>query len=141
MGLTVAAMLLFTLGAGRSPPDAIRARVLAFYRDDRAHHWPDVLDHFTVGKVAARWPTPTGDPRWMRAAPPDQAAPCVSSPADAPFRMSLAEVGRWARVFVTWCATGGTDEVWLVLIGADWRIARLLRDVPRLAYRAPFAPC
>ncbi len=43
------AALASLLLPGRSPQDAIRARVLAFYRDDRAHRWPDVLDHFSVG--------------------------------------------------------------------------------------------
>ncbi len=120
----------------------MRARVLAFYRDDRAHRWPDVLEHFTVGKIAARWPAPTGDPAWTGATPPDRTVPCVSSPGDPGSRMSIGVVGRWARVFVTWCDTGGTDEVWLLRIGQDWKIARLRRDVSRLeAYRAPFAPC
>ena len=140
MGPNAVALLFLTLAPESAPPDAIRARVLAFYRDDRAHGWPDVLDHFTVGKVAARWPAPTGDPRWTRAAPPDDTVACASGADDPSFRMSIAEVDRWARVFVTWCGTGGTDEVWLVLIGGDWKIARLLRDVPRLAYRAPVAP-
>jgi hypothetical protein len=143
MGASAAAALLVTLILGNGPaPDVIRARVLAFYRDDRAHRWPDVLDHFTVGKIAARWPAPSDDPAWTRATPPDGAVPCVSSRGDAPSRMSIDVVGRWARVFVTWCDTGSTGEVWLLRIAEEWKIARLTRDVPRLdAYRAPFAPC
>ncbi len=137
-----AALLVTLLSGNATPQDAIRARVLAFYRDDRAHRWPDVLEHFTVGKIAARWPAPSGDPAWTRAAPPGGTVPCVSSRGDAPSRISIAVVGRWARVFVTWCDSGATDEVWLLRIGAEWKIARLTRDVPRLdAYRAPFAPC
>lgn len=142
MGLSVAALLFSALSLGNTPPGAIRARVLAFYRDDRAHRWPDVLDHFTVGKIAARWPAPSDDPAWTRAAPPAGAAPCDSSRADAPSRMTITVVGRWARVFVTWCRSGSTDEVWLLEIASDWMIARLTRDVPRLdAYGAPAAPC
>lgn len=121
--------LFVTAVLGVAPPrDVVRARVLAFYRDDRAHRWPDVLDHFTVGKMAARWPAPTEDPAWVGASPPDAAVPCLSpSRDDRPFRMSISLVGRWARVFVTWCDTGSTDEVWLLRLGEEWRIARLTR--------------
>lgn len=121
--------VLMTLLAGSLPPqDAVRARVLAFYRDDGAHRWPDVLDHFTVGKIAARWPAPTGDPAWVGASPANAAVPCLSpSQGDRRSRMSITLVGRWARVFVTWCDTGSTDEVWLLRLGVEWRIARLTR--------------
>lgn len=115
----------------QAPDSAIRSRVLAFYRDDRAHRWPDVLNHFTVGKVAARWPAPTGASTWVRAAPAPEAEPCTSTWQDAPHRMSVARVDRWARVFITWCDAAATDEVWLVQIGAEWKIARLERNVRR----------
>lgn len=141
MPLSIAAVLCLTLVPGPPPPDPIRARVFAFYRDDRAHRWPDVLDHFTMGKIAARWPAPSDDPAWARAARPDASAPCDSSRDDLPSRTATTVVGRWARVFVTWCGSGSTDEVWLLRIGSDWKIARLVRAVPRLgAYGAPLVP-
>ncbi len=117
--------------APRPTPEAtIRARVLAFYRDDRAHHWPDVLDHFTVGKIAARWPPPVSDSVWLAAAPARDAKACEPAEGVPPSRMSITTVDRWARVFVTWCdARAATDEVWLLRIGQDWKIARLVRDV------------
>ena len=42
-----------------SAEDAIRTELLEFYRDYRADYWPDVLDHFWVGKITARWTAPT----------------------------------------------------------------------------------
>lgn len=113
----------------QAPDSAVRSSVLAFYRDDRAHRWPDVLNHFTVGKVAARWPAPTGASTWVHAAPAPEAEPCRSTWLDAPHRMAVARVDRWARVFITWCDAAVTDEVWLVQIGAAWKIARLERNV------------
>ncbi len=120
------AVLLGVLPAADNP---IRARVLAFYSDDRAHRWPDVLEHFTVGKVAARWPAPLSDPAWIAATPSPDDEVCEPANGVPPSRMSITSVGRWARVFVTWCDTGATDEVWLLRIGEAWKIARLVRDV------------
>src|SRR5207244_9283965 len=34
-----------------TPEAAIRAQVQGFYHDDRDNRWPDVLDHFWVGKI------------------------------------------------------------------------------------------
>jgi hypothetical protein len=34
---------------------------------------------------------------------------------------------RWARVFVTRCGAGTSDEVWMLRVGEAWRIARLVR--------------
>lgn len=127
------ALLLPLLSAVRPPAEpAIRARVLAFYRDDRAHRWPDVLEHFTVGKIAARWPPPVAEPAWISAVPPGDGTACTPADGVPPSRMSITSVGRWARVFVIWCDTGATDEVWLLWIEADWKIARLVRDVAPL---------
>lgn len=125
-----AALLCTLLLVGLPAPEAaIRARVVAFYRDDRAHHWPDVLDHFTVGKIAARWPPPVSDPAWLAAAPAPDATACEPADGVPASRMSIATVDRWARVFVTWCEARTTDEVWLLRIEQDWKIARLMRDV------------
>src|SRR5689334_4995241 len=52
-----------------SPDSAIRAELHEFYRDYRANHWPDVLDHFWVGKITARWTAPTSDRGWLEARP------------------------------------------------------------------------
>jgi hypothetical protein len=119
------------LGQGPSQ-NAIRARLLNFYREDRANRWPDVLSHFTVGKISARWPAPTLDSTWIAAVPPREEAPCASQNRAPPSRMSITVIGLWARVFVTWCDRGSTDEVWLLRISDDWKIARLMRDIPRL---------
>src|SRR6266550_3047970 len=70
-----------------TPEAAIRAQVQGFYRDDRNNRWPDVLDHFWVGKITARW----------------------------------------ARVFITRCGGGTPDELWMLRVGEDWRIARMIR--------------
>ena len=125
----IAALLALFLGVLPAAENPIRTSVLAFYSDDRAHRWPDVLEHFTVGKVAARWPAPLSDPAWTAATPPPDDAACEPANGVPPFRMSITSVGRWARVFVTWCDRRATDEVWLLRIGAAWKIARLVRDV------------
>src|SRR3989442_8864049 len=48
-----------------TPEAAIRAQVQGFYRDDRNTRWPDVLDHFWVGKITARWTAPTSTQAWL----------------------------------------------------------------------------
>lgn len=112
----------------RSPDEAIRARILAFYRDDRADRWPDVLSHFSSGKITARWPAPTSEPAWTRAAPPRDEGPCASADGGRASRMTIVVVGRWARVFVTQCSSAAsTDELWLLQIGDEWKIAWLAR--------------
>src|SRR5947209_16307948 len=52
-----------------TPEAAIRAQVQGFYRDDRDNRWPDVLDHFWVGKITARWTAPTSTQAWLAARP------------------------------------------------------------------------
>ena len=82
--------------------DAIRAQVLGFYRDDQAHRWPDVLDHFWVGKISARWVAPTTDTAWQQADRVSVDSTCAqrSGPALAlPMTVALID-DRWARVFV-----------------------------------------
>jgi hypothetical protein len=127
--LAIAVLLASLIGLRPPAEDPIRARVLAFYRDDRAHRWPDVLDHFTVGKIAARWPPPVSEPAWIAAVPPPDDAACAPADGMPPSRMSITVVRRWARVFVTWCGARATDEVWLLRIDATWKIARLVRNV------------
>jgi hypothetical protein len=133
--LALALLLASLISVRSAAQDPIRARVLAFYADDRAHRWPDVLDHFTVGKIAARWPPPFSDPAWIAAVPPPDDAACGSADGVPPSRMSITVVRPWARAFVTWCDTRATDEVWLLRIDATWKIARLVRNV-----RAPTFP-
>jgi len=42
--------------------------------------------------------------------------------------MSIALVDdRWARVFVTRCGGRLPDELWMLRVGDDWRIARMVR--------------
>ncbi len=110
-----------------SARDAIRVQVQGFYRDDRDNRWPDVLDHFWVGKITARWTAPTSDPAWLAARPIDRDSACVAG-KDPVLSVSIALIDdRWARVFVTRCGLGSADELWMLRVGRDWRIARLIR--------------
>ena len=110
-----------------APRAAIRAQVEGFYRDDRDNRWPDVLDYFWVGKITARWTAPTSAPAWLAARPIDRDSACVAG-KDHGLSVSIALIGdRWARVFVTRCGLGSPDELWLLRVGQDWRIARLIR--------------
>lgn len=104
---------------------AIRAQVQGFYRDDRDNRWPDVLDHFWVGKITARWTAPTSNQAWLAARPLDRDSACVAGEDDV---LSVALIDdRWARVFVTPCRGGPPDELWMLRVGEDWRIARMIR--------------
>ena len=143
MSLLVAPLVLLFLGApGESCPpadqgavaeDRIRARVLLFYQDDRAHRWPDILGHFWVGKVSARWPAPTGNSAWVRAS---RLGSCARSAQGASYRMAMTVIGNWARVFFAPCdVEASVDELWLLGIGGDWRIARLERGQARVSTR------
>src|SRR6266480_147462 len=110
-----------------APRAAIRAQVEGFYRDDRDNRWPDVLDHFWVGKITARWTAPTSDPAWLAARPPDRDSACMAG-EHAILALSIAVIDdRWARVFVTRCGLGSPDELWMLRVGEDWRIARMVR--------------
>jgi len=111
-----------------SPREAIRVQVEGFYRDDRDNRWPDVLEHFWVGKITARWTAPTSDPAWVRASPVAADSACASGRAPEPLAMTIALIDdRWARVFVTRCGLGSPDELWMLRVGEDWRIARMIR--------------
>ena len=85
----IAALLALFLGVLPAAENPIRTRVLAFYSDDRAHRWPDVLEHFTVGKVAARWPAPLSDPAWIAATPSPDDEVCEPANGVPPSRMSI----------------------------------------------------
>jgi len=108
-----------------TPEAAIRAQVQGFYRDDRVNRWPDVLDHFWVGKITARWTAPTSNQAWLAARPLDRDSACVAG-EDHVLSVALI-VDRWARVFVTPCGGGPPDELWMLRVGDDWRIARMIR--------------
>ena len=42
--------------------------------------------------------------------------------------MSIALIDdRWARVFVAPGCAGPQDELWMLRVGAEWRIARMIR--------------
>src|SRR5207247_112291 len=108
-----------------TPEAAIRAQVQGFYRDDRDNRWPDVLDHFWVGKITARWTAPTSTHTWLAAGPLDRDSACVAG-KDRVLAMSIALIDdRWARVFVTRCGGGPPDELWMLRVGEDWKSARL----------------
>jgi len=110
-----------------SPREAIRVQVEGFYRDDRDNRWPDVLEHFWVGKITARWTAPTSDPAWVAARPIDRDSACATLNPQA-VSVSIALIDdRWARVFVTRCAVLAPDDLWMLRVGQEWRIARLIR--------------
>ena len=108
-----------------TPEAAIRAQVQGFYRDDRDKRWPDVLDHFWVGKITARWTAPTSNPAWVAAHPVEGDSACVPG-EDHVLSVALID-DRWARLFVTPCRGGPPDELWMLRVGDDWRIARMIR--------------
>jgi len=108
-----------------TPEAAIHAQVQGFYRDARDNRWPDVLEHFWVGKISARWTAPTSHPAWVGAHPVARDAACLAG-QDHVLSVALID-DRWARVFVTWCGWGSPDEVWMLRVGQDWRIARMIR--------------
>src|SRR6266852_9313557 len=118
----LALMLVTPLGAQLATPEpAIRAQIQGFYRDDRDNRWPDVLDHFWVGKISARWTAPTSNPEWVGAQPVERNSACLTG--DHVHALSIALIDdRWARVFVTSCAGGPPDELWMLRVGEDWRI-------------------
>ena len=110
-----------------SPREAIRVQVEGFYRDDRDNRWPDVLEHFWVGKITARWTAPTSDPAWVAARPIDRDSACATLNPQA-VSVSIALIDdRWARVFVTRCVVPAPDDLWMLRVGQEWRIARLIR--------------
>src|SRR6266849_2443210 len=75
----LALMLVTPLGAQLATPEpAIRAQIQGFYRDDRDNRWPDVLDHFWVGKITARWTAPTSNQAWFAARPLDRDSTCAA---------------------------------------------------------------
>src|SRR5437899_11079863 len=90
--------------------DEIRVQVQGFYRDDRDNRWPDVLDHFWVGKITARWTAPTSTQAWLAARPLERDSACVPG-KDHEVAMSIALIDdRWAAVFVTRCGGGPPGE-------------------------------
>ena len=115
-----------------SAEDAIRTELHEFYRDYRANHWPDVLDHFWVGKISARWPAPTDDPRWVDAQPIPRDAACALE-RQGQLAMSVRVIdNRWARVFAAGRACAGPpDELWMLRVGEAWRIARMIPGIER----------
>jgi len=116
------------IAAQREPPETlIRAELREFYRDYRANHWPDVLDHFWVGKITARWTAPTSDRRWLDARPLPVDSACALA-RRGELAMSIVVIDdRWARVFAAGrsCADP-TDELWMLRVGDAWRIARMI---------------
>ena len=110
-----------------SPDSVIRAELHEFYRDYRANRWPDVLDHFWVGKITARWTAPTADPRWLDPHPLPADSACALE-RQGELAMSFVVIDdRWARVFAAGRACSGPpDELWMLRVGEVWRIARMI---------------
>jgi len=122
----LALIWVMPVGAQLATPEAaIRAQVQGFYRDDRDNRWPDVLDHFWVGKITARWTAPTSTQAWLAARPLERDSACVAA-KDHVLSVALID-DRWARVFATPCGGGPPDELWMLRVGEDWRIARMIR--------------
>jgi hypothetical protein len=115
-------------GQRATSENAIRRELHEFYRDYRANHWPDVLDHFWVGKITARWTEPTSDHRWIDTRPIATDSACALE-RQKELAMSIVVIDdRWARVFAAGrdCA-GPPDELWMLRVGEAWRIARMIR--------------
>src|SRR5216117_2913283 len=94
--MVLALMWVTPVGAQLATPEAaIRAQVQGFYRDDRDKRWPDVLDHFWVGKITARWTAPTSNPAWVAAHPVEGDSACVPG-EDHVLSVALID-DRWAR--------------------------------------------
>src|SRR5207244_11530808 len=75
-----------------SPESAIRAELHEFYRDYRTNHWPDVLDHFWVGKITARSTAPTSDRAWLDARPiPADSAFALERPGDLAMASAVSD--------------------------------------------------
>src|SRR5437870_7768576 len=87
-----------------------------------------VLALIWVTPVGAQLATPEAATRaWLAARPLDRDSACVAG-EDHVLAMSIALIDdRWARVFVTPCRGGPPDELWMLRVGEDWRIARLIR--------------
>ncbi len=117
-----------------APDSAIRAELREFYRDYRANHWPDVLDHFWVGKITARWTAPTSDRRWLAARPVPVDSACALAQQGGLAMAIVVIDDRWARVFAAGrgCAVP-SDELWMLRVGDAWRIARMLPGTDRIA--------
>ena len=128
-----------SLAAQRAPSEnAIRTELHEFYRDYRANHWPDVLDHFWVGKITARWAAPTSDRRWIDAHPlPADSACALELRKELPMSIVVID-DRWARVFAAarGCAAPG-DELWMLRVGEAWRIAWMIPGADTDPGRAP----
>ncbi|HYL22248.1 MAG TPA: hypothetical protein VEU74_10835 [Gemmatimonadales bacterium] len=112
---------------GPSAESAIRVELREFYRDYRANHWPDVLDHFWVGKITARWTAPTADQRWRDAHPMPADSACALE-REGQVAMTIVVIDdRWARVFAAGrTCSGPLDELWMLRVGEAWRIARMM---------------
>ena len=125
----LALSLTASVAAQHEPPETlIRAELHEFYRDYRANHWPDVLDHFWVGKITARWSAPTSDRRWLDARPLPVDSACALA-RQGELAMSIVVIDeRWARVFAAArSCSDPTDELWMLRVGDAWRIARMIR--------------
>src|SRR5881409_1189556 len=111
-----------------SARDEIRVQVQGFYRDDRDNRWPDVLDHFWVGKITARWTAPTADSAWIDARPISGDSACALE-QQGKLALSIVVIAdRWARVFAAGrTCTAPPDELWMLRVGGAWRIARMIR--------------
>lgn len=113
-----------------SAEDAIRTELREFYRDYRANHWPDVLDHFWVGKITARWTAPTADSAWIGARPIPGDSACALE-QHGKLALSIVVIAdRWARVFAAGrTCTAPPDELWMLRVGEAWRIARMVPGI------------
>lgn len=132
----LAVLLCTTLAVAQQEhsDSAIRSELHEFYRDYRANHWPDVLDHFWVGKITARWTAPTADPRWLAARPVGVDSACALA-RRSELAMSIVVIDdRWARVFATGrSCSSPQDELWVLRVGEAWRIARMIPGVDGIA--------
>jgi hypothetical protein len=129
-------------GRPGTPADSARslitAEVRAFHRDLAGRNWNALLTHFWPAKITSRWEPPVDNPVWASASP--SASPAIGSGGAHPAAqrcsgdddLTVAIVGRWARVLVPLCAArpGGRQndqprELWMLAVGGRWKIVRL----------------
>jgi hypothetical protein len=125
-----------------TPADSARslitAEVRAFHRDLAGRNWNALLTHFWPAKITSRWEPPVADPVWASAS--RSPSPAIGSGGAHPAAqrcsgdddLTVAIVGRWARVLVPRCAARPGDrqndqlrELWMLAVSGRWKIVRM----------------
>lgn len=125
--------------------EVVVREVQAFYRDLAARQWNDLQNHFWGAKIAARWPSPFGNPGSSLAdeslthssagslGRSEETGPCGEPGQAVPRQLAITWAGKWARVVSEPCRAAGDtqpassrrDELWLFEFGGVWKIVYL----------------